>query len=315
MGSFLAAGTSYSTHGEPMIPFFMFYSMFGFQRIGDMVWSAADQRARGFLLGATNGRTTLMGEGLQHCDGHSLLLATSNPAVTTYDPAYAFELATIVKDGLRRMYGDNEDVIYYLALYNEAFKQPPRPDGVADEGILRGLYRFRSASNGSKNHAQILGSGTLLNEALRAQELLAEHHDVAADVWSATSYQQLRLEALEVERRNRLHPEQARELPFVTRCLESAEGPVIAVSDQMKAVPDQVARWVPAPFVPLGTDGFGRSDHRAALRKFFEIDAEHVVVATLAALAEFGDVKPEAVTEAMRRYDVDPERVPPHNPG
>ena len=312
MGSFIAAGTSYASHGEPMMPFFMFYSMFGFQRIGDMIWSASDQRARGFLLGCTNGRTTLMGEGLQHCDGHSLLLSTTNPAVVSYDPAFAYEMATIIKDGMRRMFQENEDVMYYLALYNEAFKQPQRPEDVSDEDILGGLYPVRSAENGSKNKAQIFGSGTILNEALRAQELLSEQHDVAADVWSATSYQRLRAEALDVERWNRLHPEEAARQPYITSRLESAEGPVIAVSDFMKAVPDQVARWVPAPFLPLGTDGFGRSDHRGALRKFFEIDAEHIVVATLSALARFGEVKPEAVTEALQRYDIDPERVPPH---
>jgi pyruvate dehydrogenase E1 component len=307
MGSFTAAGTSYATHSEPMVPFFIFYSMFGFQRIGDLIWSFGDQRGRGFLLGATHGRTTLMGEGLQHNDGHSLLLASTNPACLSYDPAWAYEVAIIIREGLRRMFDEGEDLFYYLALYNEAYQQPPMPDGV-EEGIIAGLYSFREASQERTHRAQIFGSGPLLREALRAQELLAADHDVAADVWSAPSYQQLRVDGLETERWNRLHPEQARRQPYVTQCLEAAEGPVVAVSDSIRAVPDQIARWVPAPFVPLGTDGFGRSDNRVSLRRHFEIDAEHVVVATLAALAEFGDVKPEAVTEAITRYGIDPEK-------
>jgi pyruvate dehydrogenase E1 component len=310
MGSFTAAGTSYATHEEPMIPFFIFYSMFGFQRIGDLIWSFADQRGRGFLLGATHGRTTLNGEGLQHEDGHSLLLAATNPACLSYDPAFAYEIAVIVREGLRRMMEKHEDVFYYLALYNEPHAQPKMPEGV-EEGILAGLYPFRASGEEKTYRAQIFGSGPLLQEALRAQTILSEHHDVAADVWSATSYQQLRAEALETERWNRLHPEEARRQPYVTQLLEGAEGPVVAVSDSMKAVPDLIARWVPSPFVPLGTDGFGRSDTRAALRRHFEIDAEHIVVATLAALAEFGDVKPEAVQEAIGRYGIDPEKTSP----
>jgi pyruvate dehydrogenase E1 component len=312
MGSFIAAGTSYSAHGEPMIPFFIFYSMFGFQRVGDLIWQAADSRARGFLIGATHGRTTLMGEGLQHQDGHSLLLATSNPAVRSYDPAFAYELAVVVKDGMKRMVTDGEDVIFYVTVYNEAYRQPPMPEGVEEQEILNGLYLFKEGADGGTHRAQIIGSGVLMNEALRAQQILADEWEVAADVWSAPSFQQLRTEALEVERWNRLHPEEARKQPYVTKRLENREGPVVAVSDEMKAVPDQIARWVPAPFVPLGTDGFGRSDTREALRRFFEVDAEHVVVATLAALAEFGDLKPESVTEAIHRYGIDPERVSPY---
>ncbi|HZA39782.1 MAG TPA: pyruvate dehydrogenase (acetyl-transferring), homodimeric type [Actinomycetota bacterium] len=311
MGSFTAAGTSYATHGEPMIPFFIFYSMFGFQRVGDFIWSFGDQRGRGFLLGATYGRTTLSGEGLQHQDGHSLLLASTNPACLAYDPAFAFEVATIVREGIKRMFEDGEDIFYYLSLYNEPYAQPAMPEGAA-EGIVKGLYLFRKAPNDRKHKAQIFGSGVLMPEALKAQEQLAEHHDVSADVWSATSYQQLRVDGLETERWNRLHPEEARRQPFIGQSLEQAEGPVIAVSDSIKAVPDQVARWVPAPFVPLGTDGFGRSDTREALRRHFEIDADHIVVGTLAALAEFGDVKPEAVTDAIKRYEIDPERIPPY---
>jgi pyruvate dehydrogenase E1 component len=310
MGSFTAAGTSYATHGEPMVPFFIFYSMFGFQRIGDFIWSFADQRGRGFLLGATHGRTTLNGEGLQHEDGHSLLLASTNPACLAYDPAFAFEVATIVRDGLRRMVERGEDIFYYMTLYNEPQPQPEMPEGV-EEGILAGLYPFRKAAKEHTHRAQLLGSGSLMGEALRAQELLSQHHDVAVDVWSATSYQQLRVDGLETERWNRLHPEEPRKQAYVTQCLEQAEGPVIAVGDSIKAVPDQVARWVPAPFVPLGTDGFGRSDTRAALRRHFEVDAENIVVATLAALAEFGDVKPEAASEALTRYGIDADRIPP----
>jgi pyruvate dehydrogenase E1 component len=307
MASFTAAGTSYATHGETMVPFFIFYSMFGFQRIGDLIWSFADQRGRGFLLGATYGRTTLNGEGLQHQDGHSLLLANTNPACLAYDPAFAYETAVIIQDGLKRMYEDNEDVFYYITLYNENYLMPPMPGGAAD-GILQGLYRFKEAPAERRHRAQLLGSGSILGEVLRAQQLLSENHDVAADVWSATSYSELRRDALEIERWNRLHPGEARKQPYVTRCLEPHEGPVIAASDSMKAVQDQIARWVPAPYIPLGTDGFGRSDDRKQLRRHFEVDAEHIVVATLAALAEFGDVKPEEVADAIGRYEIDPER-------
>jgi pyruvate dehydrogenase E1 component len=309
MASFTAAGSSYASHGEPMIPFFSFYSMFGFQRIGDLIWSAADQRCRGFLLGATHGRTTLNGEGLQHEDGHSLLLASTNPAVLAYDPSWAYEIAVIVREGLRRMYGEGEDLMYYLAVYNEPYPQAPQPKGI-DEQILAGLYRFKEAGNERPHRAQLLGSGPMIQAALRAQDLLAQH-DVAADVWSAPSYQQLRFEALETERWNRHHPEEAGRTPFVTKQLEGAEGPVIAVSDSMKAVPDQVARWIRQPFLSLGTDGFGRSDTRQALRRFFEVDAEHVTVATLSALAELGEVKPEVVSEAIKKYDIDPDRASP----
>jgi pyruvate dehydrogenase E1 component len=310
MSSFIAAGSSYANTGEPMIPLFFFYSMFGFQRIGDLVWAATDQRVRGFLFGATHGRTTLNGEGLQHQDGHSLLVSTTNPAVRAYDPSWAYELAVIARDGLRRMYDEGEDLIYYLAVYNEPYPQPARPEGLEDEAILRGLYRFRPAGADLEHRAQLFGSGPMIQVALRAQELLAEH-DVAADVWSAPSYQQLRMDALEAERWNRLHPGEAKRTPYVTRTLNGAEGPIVAVSDSMKAIPDQISRWVPQPFVPLGTDGFGRSDMRAALRRFFEVDAEHTVVAALSALADMGEVKPEAVDEAVQKYALDPDRPSP----
>jgi pyruvate dehydrogenase E1 component len=307
-----AAGTSYATHGEPMFPFFSFYSMFGFQRIGDLIWSFADQRGRGFLLGATHGRTTLNGEGLQHEDGHSLVLASTNPACLSYDPAFAYEVATIIRDGLRRMYTDGEDIFYYLTLYNENYAMPPMAAG-SEEGILRGLYLFREGPNEGKRHqAQILGSGPMVMQALRAQEILAGDHDVSASVWSATSFQQLRVDALEAERWNRLHPGEKKREPFVVKALGGSEGPVVAVTDSMKAVPDQIARWVGAPFVSLGTDGFGRSDTREALRRFFEVDAEHIVVAALFALAEMGEVKPEAVTDAITKYGIEADRTSPY---
>jgi pyruvate dehydrogenase E1 component len=312
MASFTAAGTSYATHEEPMVPFFTFYSMFGFQRIGDLIWSAGDQRTRGFLLGATHGRTTLNGEGLQHEDGHSLLLASTNPACLAYDPAFAYEVAAIVRDGLERMFDRNEDVFYYLTLYNENYQQPAMPEG-REEGILKGLYLFKEGPNEGKRHqVQLLGSGPMINQALRAQEIMAADFDVSASVWSATSYQQLRVDGLEVERWNRFHPDEPRREPFVARTLGGHEGPIVAVTDSMKAVPDQIARWVQAPFVSLGTDGWGRSDTREELRRFFEIDAEHVVVATLAALAQMGELKPEVVTDALTRFEIDPDRTSPY---
>ena len=274
LASFIAAGTSYATHGVPMVPFFTFYSMFGWQRVGDLIWQASDARARGFLLGATAGRTTLLGEGLQHQDGHSLLLASVNPVAEAYDPAFAYEVATIVRHGLRRMWLDNEDVIYYLTLYNENQVMPPMPDDVA-KGVIEGLYRWESAPDGPKHRATILFSGSANLAAREAQRELLEHYDVAAELWSATSYKRLREQALTTERWNRLHPDQAGRTPRVTELLDDGDGPIVAVTDFMKAVPDQIARWIPAGrrFVPLGTDGFGRSDTREALRRHFETDA------------------------------------------
>ena len=311
MASFTAAGTSYATWGEPMIPFFIFYSMFGFQRVGDLIWSFGDQRGRGFLLGATAGRTTLTGEGLQHCDGHSHVLASTLPNCRAYDPAFAYEVGVLLRDGITRMYGpDPEDCFYYLTLYNENYPMPPMPEGVED-GIVRGLYRYEASAADREHRAQLLGSGTALRTALEAQRLLAEHHDVAADVWSATSYKLLREDALAAERWNRLHPTEAPRVPYVSEMLGETEGPVVAITDFMKSVPEMVARFVRAPFVPLGTDGYGLSDTREALRRWFEVDAPHVVVATLAALAAQGDVKGEVVAEAIRRYELDPEAADP----
>ena len=304
MASFTAAATSYATHGTPMLPFYIFYSMFGFQRVGDLIWSMTDQRGRGFLLGATAGRTTLNGEGLQHEDGHSLLLASTVPTCLAYDPAFAYEVAVLVADGCRRMYGEGEDVFYYLTLYNENHPMPPMPAGV-EQGIVEGLYRFATAPEGPTKRATILFSGTAWLAAEEAQRLLAEHHDVAAELWSATSYKAMREEAMSAERWNRLHPSQAPRRARVTELLAAAEGPYIAVSDFMKAVPDQIARWVPGTFEVLGTDGFGRSDTRERLRRHFEVDAAHVVVATLAALASDGHVEADVVEKAIARYGID----------
>ncbi|MCA1833778.1 MAG: pyruvate dehydrogenase (acetyl-transferring), homodimeric type [Actinomycetota bacterium] len=313
MASLTAAGTSYATHGEHMVPFFMFYSMFGFQRIGDLVWSFADSRGHGFLLGCTAGRTSLNGEGLQHEDGHSHILASTVPNCRAYDPAFAYETAAIVRDGLRRMITDAEDDFYYITLYNQNYAMPPKPEGV-DGGIIRGMYKFREAPGDATHRAQLVGSGAILaTQVLRAQKMLLEEHDVAADVWSAPSFKLLREEALDAERWNRFHPKEPPRVPYVTSLLEGAEGPVVAATDWMKAVPDQIARWVPGTFVPLGTDGFGRSDTREALRRFFEVDAEHIVIATLSALARAGEVKPEAVQDAIEKYEIDPERPDPRS--
>ena len=311
MASFTAASTAYATWGAPMIPFFVCYSMFSFQRVGDLIWSFGDQRGRGFVLGATAGRTTLMGEGLQHCDGHSQVLATAVPNCRAYDPAFAYELAVIVRDGIRRMYGpDPEDCFYYLTLYNENVVMPAMPDGVED-GIVRGLYRYRGAPQAKARRAQVLASGMMMNAALEAQEQLAEDHDVAVDVWSATSYKLLREDALSCERWNRLHPTELPRTPYVTEQLGAAPGPVVAVTDYLKLVPDQVARFVPQPFVALGTDGFGHSDTRPALRRHFEVDAAHLVVGVLDGLAQAGEAEGSEVQVAIERHGIDPEAIDP----
>ena len=311
MADFTAAATAYATWGQPMIPFFVFYSMFGFQRVGDLIWSFGDQRGRGFLMGATAGRTTLTGEGLQHCDGQSQMYAMAVPELRAYDPAFAYEVAVIVRDGIRRMYGpEPEDCFYYLTLYNENYVQPPMPEGVED-GIVRGIYRYRAADAERTHRAQILASGPMVLQALEAQRLLAEHHDVAADVWSVTGWKQLRDDAIDCERWNRLHPTEAPRTPYVTEQLDDAEGPVVAVSDWVKAVPDAIARFVPHPYVVLGTDGYGYSDTRIALRRHFEVDAAHTVVAVLDGLAQTGDLKGEAVAEALSRYEIDTELPSP----
>jgi pyruvate dehydrogenase E1 component len=316
MSSFIAAGTAYATHGVPTIPFFIYYSMFGFQRIGDLIWAAADLRTRGFLLGATAGRTTLNGEGLQHEDGHSHILASTVPNLICYDPSLAFELAVILRDGIRRMYQDvredgSDDVFYYVTLYNDNYPMLPMPEGVTD-GILHGLYKLRPAEGSEKwPRAHLFGSGPILPQALRAQEILATQFGVRADVWSATSYKELRREALEVERWNMLHPTEKPRKSYVESLLEKEEGVFVAATDYMRSLPEMIGRWVPGGLYALGTDGFGRSETRAALRRHFEVDAECITVATLAQLARRGAVKPALVAEAIKKLGVNPDKISP----
>jgi pyruvate dehydrogenase E1 component len=310
MASFIASGTSYATHGVPTIPFYIYYSMFGPQRVGDLFWLAGDIRAKGFLLGATSGRTTLNGEGLQHQDGHSLLHASTIPTCLPYDPAFGYELAVIVADGLRRMYVENEEIFYYLSLYNENHAMPPMPAGVED-GILKGLYKFKSGAEGKKVRAHILGSGPIIQSALKAQEILAERYDVSADVWSATSYKLLRTDAIRCQRWNMLHPTESPKKSYVENLLAKEQGAFVAVSDNIRTVPDQIAPWVPGGLFTLGTDGFGRSDTRARLRRFFEVDAESTVIGTLYALAEKGLIERGVVAKAIKDLGVDPEKIQP----
>jgi pyruvate dehydrogenase E1 component len=290
MSSFVAAGTAYATHGVPTIPFFIYYSMFGFQRIGDLAWAAADMRCRGFMVGGTSGRTTLAGEGLQHQDGHSHVLAQVIPSCLAYDPAYAYEIAVIVREGLARMWQRGDDVFYYLTVGNEGYAMPPMPPG-SEEGILRGIYRLRAAANGASRPVQLLGSGAILNEAVRASEILAERFGVAADVWSVTSYGELRRDGLACERWNLLHPGEKPRTAYLSEALAGTSGPIVAASDYMRVLPDSVARWMPRRLHSLGTDGFGRSDSRRALRDHFEVDATHIAYAAVKALADAGDAE------------------------
>lgn len=309
VASWTAAATSYATHGEPMIPLYIFYSMFGFQRTGDGFWAAADQLARGFVLGATAGRTTLNGEGLQHEDGHSVLLASTNPAVVHYDPAFAFEIGHIIKDGLRRMYGEeSENIYYYLTIYNEPYVQPAEPENLDVEGLLKGMYLYRpmqTAPGDDVPYAQILASGVGMNWALEAQQRLAEEWQVAADVWSVTSWNELRREALDADEWNLMHPGEEPRVPYVTARLREARGPVVGVSDYLRAVQDQIAPYVPADYSSLGTDGFGLSDTRAALRRHFKVDAQSIVVSVLTLLARRGEIPWETVKQAHERYKLD----------
>ncbi len=316
LASFTALATAYATWGQPMLPVFLFYSMFGFQRVGDLTWSLGDIRGRGILAGCTAGRTTLAGEGLQHDDGHSPLLASVNPAAAVYDPAFAYELAIIVEDAVDRMFGpEPEDRFWYLTLYNENYPMPALAEGAeGDEvrrGVVEGIYRYAPPALAEGRAASLCFSGPMWQSAMEARRLLAEGWGVSTDAWSATSWTSLRIEAIEAERWNRLHPGRPEIVPVVTRALGTRTGPVVAVSDYIRAVPDQVARWVPRPFVSLGTDGFGRSDARAALRRYFEIDAAHVVVAVLDALARHGEGDPTEVAEAITRFDIDPESASP----
>ena len=326
MSSFIAAATSYATRGVPMLPFYTFYSMFGFQRVGDLIWQAADIRARGFLMGATAGRTTLLGEGLQHQDGHSLVLASTVPPVQAYDPAFAYEVGAIVRAGIERMYGADSrenggaldpDVVYYITLYNENYEMPALPEGREaefEQGAVRGLYRWADAPEGPSKRATILFSGISHTAAREAAADLAEHYDVGAELWSATSYKKMREEAMATERQNRLHPSREQQVPLVTSLMRETEGPIIAVSDFMKAVPEQINRFIPdgRPYVVLGTDGMGRSDTREKLRRFFEIDTGHVVLSVLSGLFEAGDVDASVVEDAIQRYDIATDGADPY---
>jgi pyruvate dehydrogenase E1 component len=299
MASFTAAGTAYSNYKVPMVPFYLYYSMFGFQRIGDMAWAFADSRGKGFLMGGTAGRTTMLGEGLQHQDGHSPVLSGTIPTCITYDPAYVYELAVIVQDGLRRMYELGEDCYYYITMYNEDYINPAMPEGEGiREGILRGIYKFKAAENGPAK-AQLFGSGPILNEAVRAQQILAEKYSIAVDVWSVTSYNELRRDCLDAERFNRLHPAAKERVPYVVTALGDAPGPIIAASDYMKSLPDTLSPWLGSRLSSLGTDGFGRSDNREHLRRHFEVDAESIVAATLSKLAREGVIKPKVAEKAF----------------
>ncbi len=311
MCDFIAAGTAIAHYGVATIPFFIYYSMFGFQRIGDLIWAAGDMRAKGFLVGGTAGRTTLNGEGLQHEDGHSHVLALPLPNLLAYDPAYAYEIAVIVREGLRRMYHQGEDVFYYLTVGNENYVQPPMPDG-AEAGIVKGLYHLRDPGNPkAERRAQLIGSGAILDHAVEAQQLLADKFNVHADVWSATSYKQLQRDALQADRHNRLHPHDEPRTPYVVECLGKAPGPIVAASDYMKVLPAALGPWFDGRLTCLGTDGFGRSDTREGLRDFFEVDARHIALATLAALARDGQVKTQTVSDAMKQLNINPDKVDP----
>jgi pyruvate dehydrogenase E1 component len=307
--SWIAAGTAYSNHGINMVPFYIYYSMFGFQRVADFIWAAGDIQARGFLLGATAGRTTLAGEGLQHQDGHSLLHAATVPNCVSYDPTYAYELAVIVHDGMRRMFVNQENIFYYLTVMNENYAQPALPKGT-EEGILKGAYLLHSGSRG-KVRATLLGSGTILREVLAAAQILEKDYGVPSDIYSVTSFSELRREALEIERWNLLHPTETPRLPYVQQLLKDRDGPVIAATDYMRNVPDQIRQWVGSRYATLGTDGFGRSDSRAALRKHFEVDRNYVVVAALKALADDGKVDRATVVKAIKALGVDPSKPVP----
>jgi pyruvate dehydrogenase E1 component len=313
--SFIAAGTAYANHGINTIPFFIYYSMFGFQRIGDLIWAAADLRTRGFLVGGTAGRTTLAGEGLQHQDGHSHVLALPVPNLLAYDPAFAYEIAVIIQDGIKRMYVDQESIFYYLTVGNEPLPMPGMPEGEDIKvGILKGLYRFRtSTKKDSKLKAQLFGSGAIMYEVLKAQQILEEKYGVAADVWSVTSYKQLYRDGNDCDRWNMLHPGETPRVPFVTQTLKDVSGVLVAASDYMKVLPESIAQWLPRPLIALGTDGFGRSESRVALRDFFEVDAKHIVLATLTALARDKQIKAEVLKQAVKDLGINPEKANPAN--
>ncbi len=311
MSSFIAAGTAYASHGLNMIPFFIYYSMFGLQRIGDLVWAAGDMQAKGFLVGGTAGRTTLAGEGLQHQDGNSHLLAYTIPNLVTYDPAYAFEIAVIIRDGIRRMYEEQENVFYYLTVMNENYPMPPMPKG-AEKGIVKGMYKLKaSKKKTAKLKAQLFGSGTILNEVVKAQEILEEEYKISADVWSVTSYKELRKDALDIERWNMLHPNEKQKVPYITQVLKDEEGVFVAASDYVKALPDSIAKWFPRHLTSLGTDGFGRSEGRKELRDFFEVDAKHVVLAALSSLYAEKKIKFNIIEKAIKDLEINPAKNNP----
>jgi len=307
--SWLAAATAYSNHGVSMVPFYIYYSMFGFQRVGDFIWAAGDSQARGFLVGGTAGRTTLAGEGLQHQDGHSQLVATTVPNCVAYDPTYAYELAVIVQDGLRRMYQEQENVFYYITCMNENYAHPAMPAGVA-QGILNGMYLLQIGGRG-KVRVTLFGSGTILREVLAAAEILEKTYGVPADVYSVTSFSELRRNALAVERGNLLHPNEPRRQTYIQQALADREGPFIAATDYMKTVADQIRQWIPGRYAVLGTDGYGRSDSRAELRRFFEVDRHYVAITALKALADEGKIDKQTVTDAMQAFGIDPEKPNP----
>ena len=311
MSSFIAAGTAYASHGVNTIPFFIYYSMFGFQRVGDLIWAGADSRVRGFLLGGTSGRTTLAGEGLQHQDGNSLVYSLCYPNCLSYDPAYAYELAVIIQDGIKRMYVDQESIFYYLTVMNEQYAHPAMPEGSRD-GILKGMYVAKPTGKPkAKLRAQIFGSGTILTEAIKAQQILEEKYNVGADVWSVTSYTNLYKDGHAADRWNRLHPTETPRLPYVTQVTQDAPGVFVAASDYLKVLPDAIDQWLPRKLHSLGTDGFGRSESRAALRNFFEVDSRFITLATLYALMQEKQIEATLVTQAIKDLGIDTEKADP----
>jgi pyruvate dehydrogenase E1 component len=311
MSSFIAAGTAYATHGINTIPFYLFYSIFGMHRMFDLIWAAGDMKARGFLIGGIAGRTTLSGEGLQHADGHSHLFATAMPHLKAYDPAFGYEMAVIVRDGLHRMYELQEDIFYYITMMNEFYYMPPMPEGV-EEGILKGMYKYKPATLENRQaKVTLLGSGTILNEVVKAQEILASQYQVAADVWSVTSFKELYTDAIETDRWNRLHPQESPRQAYVQDCLQGGNGVVVAASDYMKALPGMISPWVPGRLIALGTDGFGRSDSRPALRNYYEVDAKFVALGALQGLAQEGKIDQGRVQKAIEELGIDPDKPGP----
>jgi pyruvate dehydrogenase E1 component len=310
MCDWIAAGTSYSAHGVPMIPFYIFYSMFGFQRVADLIWAAGDQCTRGFLLGGTAGRTTLNGEGLQHEDGHSHVYAATVPNCVSYDPTFAYEVAVIIHDGMRRMYINQENVFYYITLMNENYEQPALPSG-AEEAILKGMYLFQKGEDNDSLRVQLLGSGTIFRESIAAVQLLKEDWNIEADLWSCPSFTELAREGQTYERWNRLHPTETQKVPHVTRCLAESKGPVIASTDYVRAFAEQIRAYVPSSYTVLGTDGFGRSDTRENLRSFFEVNRYHIVIAALKALVDAGDLEASKVEVALAKYNINSDKIEP----